>query len=150
MATYEFMLVTREIASAIVVSPNPTPGHLMLGLAQKVLIVPPPVFQRMGDGSACPSAIMDMLHAVPGTSTADGVFPDDTKPQMRTNVVVAAAATYEPMYHGEPGVLRGDDNWSPENPSIQAQMRLNTLPHTDDPPAAVVGTWRVNEVFLPQ
>jgi hypothetical protein len=142
--------VTFSHGSALI-SPNFYYWTLPTGLRQKSQIAPPVLFGPLWRGERIPVSFQMMAHGVPGETTVDGEFPDPYMPQHRLNVSVPPAApTYVvAYYHGEPGVLRGDDNWSQETPSYQPQLRTNTIPHTTDP-VLVEGTWRVNECFLPQ
>lgn len=133
------------------IQPSSAMLRLSRGIPQKSQIAPMVVFSPLWKGEAIPVSFQVMTLGVPGETTQEMEWPDPHRPQHRLNV-------YEPVlpptyvvayYHGEPGVLRGDDNWSQETPSIQPQLRTNTIPHTEDP-VLVEGTWRVNEAFLPQ
>ena len=148
--TYEIMPpvdFVRTIIGTGVVLPDWTVGRLMTGVPQRKQIVPVRMFAPLWTGAAIPTGRQVLIHGVPGTTTGDGGFPDDTKPQFRLQTVLPPTVIVA-LYHGEPGVLRGDDNWSQSNPSIRPQLRTNTLPHTTDP-TLVEGTWKPNEVFLP-
>jgi hypothetical protein len=131
-----------------VASPDFGSNRVMRGIPQKSQVAPAVLFSGLWKGTAIPTGRQTLIHGVPGTTTGDGFFPDDVKPMFRLQTVPPPIYVVA-YYHGEPGVLRGDDNWSQENPSIQPQLRTNTIPHTDDP-ILVEGTWRVNECFLPQ
>jgi hypothetical protein len=133
------------------IQPNFYYWVLPTGLRQRSQIAPPIVFAPLWRGEPIPVSTQIMAHGVPGETTADGFFPDAYKPQHRLNLYVNPGPPNYVVayYHGEPGVLRGDDNWSQDTPSYQPQMRTNTIPHTVDP-VLVEGTWRVNECFLPQ
>lgn len=121
------------------------------GQAVQIIVVPAVAYRRLHTGEALPTTVSTQHHGIPGETTLDDEWPDPYRPEMRVNYV----PTPDPpeyvvaLYHGEPGVLRGDDNWSQENPSYQPQLRTNTIDHTTDP-TLVEGTWRVNEAFLPQ
>lgn len=138
-----------SIGSAVA-APDLRTFRLSLGIPQKSQIAPALVYFPLMRGEKITVDWQILTGGIPGTTTPDWFWPEDTKPQMR----ISLFTTPDPveivvmLYHGEPGVLRGDDNWSQENPSIQPQLRTNTIPHTEDP-ALVDGTWRVNEVFLP-
>jgi hypothetical protein len=128
-------------------SPDWATNRLMTGTSQRSQVAPSIIFSSLWDGRSIPSGKQLLIFGVPGITTGDGAFPDNVKPQHRLETVPPPVIVVQ-FYHGEPGVLRGDDNWSQEVPSIQPQMRTNTIPHTADP-TIVDGTWRVNEVFLP-
>lgn len=135
---------------AAIVAPDLRTFRLSLGVPQRSQIAPALLHSPMWKGERIPVDFQVLTGGVPGTTTPDWFWPDPTMPQQR----ISLFETPDPveivvmLYHGEPGVLRGDDNWSQDNPSIRPQLRTNTIPHTEDP-VLVEGTYRVNEVFLP-
>lgn len=137
------------VIGTAVVSPTETYWPWLTGVPQKSIVGPSPVFWPWLMGEKVVPGIQVLTNGIPGITTLDGEFPEDLKPQHRLSSSPGGAPEYRVMYHGEPGVLRGDDNWNPMTPSYRPQLRLNTIPHTAEP-SPVEGTWRVNEVFLPQ
>jgi hypothetical protein len=164
----------------LVVSPAVAYWPSLMGIPQESRVSPAPVFWPWLMGAKLPTSLVVMIHGIPGTTTIDDEFPEDLKPQFRVTTLSPTAPEYLLMYHGIPGVKTGDDNWDVqsgisdieglteasesllcENGDVisfgeiaaggvyRPQLRLNTLPHTADP-VPVEGTWRVNEVFLPQ
>jgi hypothetical protein len=159
--------VSYEVHPAVAFHP------LMLGVLADCVLAPPRSFWYLMMGGEGISSYVLQAHGIPGITTPDDYFPENYQPQIRLNALTPVVAMiYALMYHGVPGVSLGDDNWETGalaealtegydflvteagdvldfGPgSFRPQLRLNTSPHTADPPAEIVGTWKVNEVFL--
>ena len=158
-----------------VLSPDVAYGPYVMSVPADSKVSPSPLFWPWLRGDKLlPEIVVALVHGVPGVTTIDDEFPDNLKPQFRTNSRFPQTTIYVVMYHGSPGVKQGDDNWDPLDASpvpaltedgdfltteagdvfefgplntYRPQMRLNTAPHTTDP-TIVAGRWRYNEAFL--